>query len=291
MFRLIVLDIDGTLLDPSDIVTPIVHDAISAARAIGVEVALATGRRLRSTRPIVEQLGIALPLVVHNGALVWDTTHERALHLAPFDRQTLELVVDAALEHEFGLMLIRSPRNDERIVLTDSSSQAGALLDAAMATRQGEIDRLPPAQLLELDDVLTIDLFAPEERLRPVTARLAERGLPIFHAGPLEWPATPPVWAANVHMPGTSKANGVAVLARRLGITLEDVLAVGDGENDLPLLEAAGMGVAMGNAAPYVKARADAVVRGHDEDGVAEAIERFVLRPVQETGASLRPAD
>ncbi|HET7036848.1 MAG TPA: HAD hydrolase family protein, partial [Thermomicrobiaceae bacterium] len=56
-----------------------------------------------------------------------------------------------------------------------------------------------------------------------------------------------------------------------------DVVAVGDGENDLPLLEAAGIGVAMGNAAPEVRARADAVVRGHDADGVAEAIERFVL--------------
>ena len=287
MFQLIVLDIDGTLLDPSDIVTPVVRDAISKARALGVEVALATGRRLRSTRPIVEELGIALPLVVHNGALVWDTAHDRPLHQAPFDRPALALVTQTALEHELGLMLIRSPQSDERIVLTDTPGQAGALLEAALATRPGDVERLPPNALLDLPDVLTIDLFAPEERLRPVTARLAERGLSLFHAGPLEWDATPPFWAANVHMPGTSKASGVAVLARRLGITLKEVLAVGDGENDLPLLEAAGLGVAMGNAAPHVKARADAVVRGHDEDGVAEAIERFVLEPLRESGLSL----
>jgi hydroxymethylpyrimidine pyrophosphatase-like HAD family hydrolase len=76
-----------------------------------------------------------------------------------------------------------------------------------------------------------------------------------------------------------SKASGVALLAADLGLTMQDVVAVGDGENDLPMLEAAGLGVAMGNASEYVRARADAVVRGHDEDGVAEAIERFVLHP------------
>ena len=58
---------------------------------------------------------------------------------------------------------------------------------------------------------------------------------------------------------------------------MADVVAVGYGDNDLPLLEAAGVGVAMGNAPAHVQARADVVVRGHDEDGVAEAIERFVL--------------
>ncbi len=286
MFRLIVLDIDGTLLDPSDIVTPVVHDAIGQAQALGVEVALATGRRLRSTRPIVDEVGIALPLVVHNGALVWDTEHDWPLHQAAFDRPSLETVIETALEHELGLLLIRGPQSGERIVLTEVPGQAAALLEAAIATRPGDVERLSPHALLDLPDVLTIDLFAPEERLRPVTAQLAQRGLSLFHTGPLAWEASPPFWAANVHMPGTTKASGVAVLADRLGITLGEVLAVGDGENDLPLLEAAGLGVAMGNAAPHVKARADAVVSGHDEDGVAEAIERFVLQPLRESGLS-----
>jgi Cof subfamily protein (haloacid dehalogenase superfamily) len=290
MFRLIVLDIDGTLLDPSDVVTPVVREAIGQARALGIEVALATGRRLRSTRPIVEELGIALPLVVHNGALVWDTEHDQPLYEASFDRPCLEVAVETAIEHELGLLLIRSPASGERIALPELPGQAATLVEAAVATRPGDVERLSPDELVDLSDVLTVDLFAPEGELRRVTARLAQRGLELFHTGPLTWNANPPFWAANAHMPGTTKASGVAVLAGRLGITLQDVLAIGDGENDLPLLEAAGLGVAMGNAAPQVKARADAVVSGHDEDGVAEAIERFVLRPLRERGlsASLR---
>lgn len=286
MFRLIVLDIDGTLLDPSDVVTPVVREAIAQARALGIEVALATGRRLRSTRPIVEELGIALPLVVHNGALVWDTAQDRALSEATFDRPSLEVAVETALEHELGLLLIRSPESGERIALPEVPGSAAALVEAAVATRPGDIERLSLDELVDLSDVLTVDLFAPEDELRRVTAQLAQRGFELFHTGPLTWHTNPPFWAANAHMPGTTKASGVAVLAARLGITLQDVLAIGDGENDLPLLEAAGFGVAMGNAAPQVKARADAVVSGHDEDGVAEAIERFVLQPLRERGWS-----
>ena len=76
---------------------------------------------------------------------------------------------------------------------------------------------------------------------------------------------------------GASKGSGLAWLLNHLSIPFENVLAIGDGENDLEMIEMVGVGVAMGNAGPKVKAIADAVVTSNDDDGVAEAIRRFVL--------------
>ncbi|MCX7623550.1 MAG: HAD family hydrolase [Thermomicrobium sp.] len=284
-FRVVVLDIDGTLLDPSDVVRPTVHQAILSCRMLGVEVALATGRRLRTTLPIVEQLGLPLPLVLYNGALVWDTAHEASLVERPLARRDLERTLEEAEREGLGALVLRGPASGERLVLVGAPLAQLPEFERQLLPRSGEVDRLPAADVVHLDDVLTVDLFGPERELRRATARLARAGLPIYHHGPFEWLPELPRWVANVHAPGVSKASGVDFLVRRLGLELADVLAVGDGENDLPLLRRAGLGVAMGNAPEHVRAQAGAVVRGHDEDGVVEALERFVLEPWRQASA------
>lgn len=279
LFRLVVLDIDGTLLDPSDVVRPVVKEAIEDCRALGITVALATGRRLRTTRPVIEQLGIPLPLVLYNGALVWDTPHEQCLAETPLSRSALDHTLAEAQAVGLGALALRGPASGERLVLVGEPLPALPEFRERLLPRTGEVEELPAAEVVELSDILTVDLFGPERALKRATARLARAGLAIYHHGPFEWLPDLPRWVANVHAPGVSKARGVQLLAARSGLTLADVLAVGDGENDLPLLRAAGLGVAMGNAPAHVRAQAGAVVRGHDEDGVAEALERFVLEP------------
>ena len=278
MYQLIALDIDGTLLGPDGTIPPRVHKALAAARDRGVLLVLATGRRLRSTLPVVDQLGAIVPVVVQNGALVWDTARDTPVSMTPFDRANLERVVHEALERRIGLVLIRGPETGEPVVITTQPDDAWPQPDIISAFRSGRIERLSADELLALPDVYTIDLFGWNDRLLPLLHALRAAGFSVY-SGALATDANLPATVANVHMPGVSKAAGVAALARQHGLTLEHVLAVGDGDNDLPLIAAAGLGIAMGHAPSHVREQAKLVVSA--PDGVAEAIERFILEPRQ----------
>jgi Cof subfamily protein (haloacid dehalogenase superfamily) len=281
MPQLLVLDIDGTLLNSEDIVTPIVKEALGKVRQQGVEIALATGRRVGSTRHVVEEIGIQLPIVTFNGALVWDTEHEEAIHELPFSSPVIKRVTELCQQYDIAPVLLQGPGHGERIYIPTGNGVLPSYLEWFLDPRRNEVDEVSFSEIVNVPGVLTIDVFGPELALQQLSLDINELEVQVYDVGEVSSQTDPPHWALNVHMPGASKAAGVQILATQLGCTMQDVVAIGDGYNDLPLLEAAGTGVAMGNAMDEVKARADAVVNGHDEDGVAEAIERFVLEPLR----------
>lgn len=274
--KLIAIDIDGTLLTPDGRITPRTRAAIQAAQSAGIIVTLATARRYTGAQAVATALGIELPLIVYDGALI--VSHPTGTILA---RQTLSHALAQQAINFFRhqhIQPIIHPCESERCVTEevwtgpaeyDNPGLATYLSVAAERTR-----RMPYDQLLErATDALRVVAFAEEEVLRDLS--------PVMSTFGCCWNFAPIGSYQSAELailePGCSKASGVTTLAERYGIALGQVMTIGDSYNDLEMLRVAGWGVAMGQAPDPVKATASAITGTNQEDGVARAIERYAL--------------
>ena len=271
-FALVASDIDGTLTDRQDQLRPQVKQALDDALEAGVRIVLATGRGPVAGQRVIDQIGYELPMILANGAIVTE-----GLSQSPIARYMLpaEVAQEAIpLFREAGL---------EPMVYDDPLATNLVICEREHPDNQAFQER-NPKRLMWVDDlraccdhpVLVATCFGEEARLRGFAERLAAR---LDGRGAVQpfWHPKYDAWAMDVAAAGCSKANALRQYATIHGFEMAQVLAIGDSLNDLPMLEAAGFGVAMGNADQEVKDAADAVVGDNDHDGVAEAIRTFVL--------------
>lgn len=263
-YQLIVLDVDGTLLDSDHLLRPRVVAAVRAVRASGVRVTLATGKLLASVRPLLAETGIAGPQIVLNGAAILDSETNatvRFFSLAEDARRRVvelvrELAPDVLLSH-FARDAIYMDRDHPRIgVFAEYGEGPPILVPDLLAPG------LPTAAKILLSD-------APER-----LAALRERIMPHLPAGVVTTTTTPDF--LEFFDAAAGKGRALAALREQLGIPKAAVLALGDGENDVPLFREAGTAIAMGNAGPVVKAAAHCVAPTNDEEGAAVVLERLL---------------
>lgn len=260
--RLLACDVDGTLLHGSLHISERVQRAVADARAAGVHVLLATGRMPSAARRIVETLGLAGPQVYYNGALV-QTVEGAKLFEVPVAPGVAQSVVRYAREAKMHV-----------------NAYVGDTIYVERLTPEAEFTR----QLNRVDPQVVDDLVGFLERAptKLVIVRLptVEEGLvPSLAArfsGELSVSSSVPQYCEMVN-PSVDKGRALRIVADKLGLAMSEVAAIGDGDNDRTLLEAAGTSFAMGNGSPRVKALATHVVGSVEDDGVAEAIERYVL--------------
>ena len=273
--RLLALDVDGTVCDSRHEIADATCAAIARVRAAGIQVVLATGRRYRDTLPVAARLGIDAPLVTASGALVKDPRSHATLERAAFDADLLA-----------GWLRLIVERGHEPILYSDSYA----------AGYDFHCRRLPDpaAPRFGVDEYLHVNRRLAD--VRPDLHRAPPPG--IFagfamgsHAGMRElegalhrtWPGRLALhtirspryrdWMCEIAPVGVTKWSGLLAVAGRLGIPPAAICAVGDDVNDLPMIRAAGLGIAMGNATDDVRAAADHVVATHDEGGVAEVVD------------------
>ncbi|HLK32169.1 MAG TPA: Cof-type HAD-IIB family hydrolase [Terriglobales bacterium] len=280
-FRLLAVDIDGTLLN-SQFQIPLANlDALRRAHESGVEIILVTGRRHTFALPIAEQLGFNLWLISSNGAVT------RSLGGELFHRDLLPLATAREL-----CAAMREFRGNT--VLTFDTESKGALVLERMDELSGSIQRWLEKNMQFIDFVVPIEkalvtdpvqaMFCGTiEHMRGALQTLANCGLSDrITVLRTEYPPRD-LCIVDVLNQGCSKGHAVERWANYRGIPREQVMAIGDNYNDIEMLEFAGIPVIMGNASAELRGRGWLVTAQHDDAGVAAAIEQ-VLSGVK-TGA------
>ena len=274
--RLLAIDIDGTLLDSRGRLPDAHRDALVEASALGVEVALVTGRSFHFTGPVVELLPIPLTLIVNNGAVVKSRTGETVLRHV-LTRDAARRVLDETRHFEDSVAIVFD-RPDERQIVFER-------MDWSHPNRRGYYEKnkafiaAAPAPLRDMltDDPIQVMFNGGVEPMRALVAGL--RALPIadqFSVAITEYVARD-FSLVDVNGAGCSKGTTLAAWVARRGWTAADVAAVGDNLNDVEMLDFAGTAYVMGNATDALKARGYHPTGSNDEAGLATAV-RSCLR-------------
>ncbi|MCS7002639.1 MAG: Cof-type HAD-IIB family hydrolase [Dehalococcoidia bacterium] len=281
MIRLLVLDVDGTLLNPEGAITSRVAAALRAAADRGVTIALATGRRFLLTKPLADQLGVPMPLIVHNGAAIrWSATGE-CLYAHRIPEVIARAAVRTMIDHGIQPIVFEHPSSGDR-VFSGPAATENALTRRYLRPESGVIVRAPLDDLPPPGDPVFVVGIDTEPRAAAAAAALT----PLLRDDPsTDWSVMvtptdrdPAMRFIELTSPETTKGRATLRLAHQLGIARESIMAIGDHYNDLDLLRVAGVSVAMANAAPEALAVATYRTSSNAEDGVAEAVERLILR-------------
>ena len=275
MIRMLALDVDGTLAVRGDEVSPATREALHRAARAEVEIVIATGRRFRTARRVVEGLGLPTPVVCLGGALIksgaFETLHTRGF--APPDYRSVGAVL-----HAHGLTLV-GQRDSHDLggadFVVDASVPWNPHAEHYVAANAEYCERVASPDAAPRDDVLVIGAFGSEPALARARADLAAR-----HPGRFESVVVTAGFDGAYYLEiipaRVSKWAGLLTLAEDRGIGPESICAVGDECNDLPMIEGAGVGVAMGNAHADLKSAADWVCGANDRDGIVEVVEQIL---------------
>lgn len=275
-YRLLALDVDGTLLDPAGQLRPAVRDTVLAVQQRGVRVVLCTGRRFRTTRPIARELQITGPLIVHNGALVKDCTSGVTLQRRSMSEEVRHEAAELLRTLSAPMLYIDGFHANIDIV-TEPLHRAHPFQQEYLQDYLENcqiVDRLTPAPA---HGVLLMGIMADYdsiEALRPTVESGLEGRARVHMLTNKNYQG----FILEVLQAGVSKWQALAQLAAQEGISHTDIMAVGDDRNDMDMLHHAGLGIAMGNAIAEVQAAADVVTGSNADDGLAQALERFILR-------------
>lgn len=272
MYKLICLDMDGTLLNSSGKISPGNLQAIKSAHEKGVKVTICTGRVFTSAAYYGSLLGVKVPIIALNGAYIREKDKDEVIYKSVLGthrcRKILKVLKKYGIYAHFnapdmiftekiiysseGYSRINKDLPDEWKINIQVSEDWERVFE-----KYGDYI----TKCIAIDDDVKKIRKAKEELLQDEEIEVVSS------------------WYNNIEImcKGVSKGRAVKVLSGFYNIKREEIMCIGDNENDISMIKYAGLGVAMGNAEEFVKNEADFVTDKNDEDGVARAIEKFVL--------------
>jgi len=253
-----------------------VREALAAAQVQGVQLALVTGRRPPAARRVAEELGLGpLPLVLHNGALVF--VGGELLRCLPLARAVALRTVRIGRAQQAGPVVHCGLRGEGRLLFEQGAPQS-VLVAYYLDKGQPDLRLVPDLEAALGDDVIQVMFGGELESVAALEPALAAGLGPTARLERTVYPERG-VALLDVLDPRVGKAGALRFLCGHLGLSLESTLAIGDNWNDREMLLAAGRGLVMGNAAPELLRLGLPIVPGNDEDGLAVAVERYILGP------------
>ena len=265
MIKLFVTDIDGTLLSAGTGTIPAKNiEAVQAMTAAGVKVAIATGRMYCAALPIAAQLGVPVPIIAYNGALIKSSSGEVLYTHFMDEASVIDLIKffeerGRYVQSYSGDVLYVPERN--RYVDYYEKSQKVTAVEVGWNGLREHAKEVP--KLLSISD--------DAEELADSMSTIKK-----FFGAKVEVTRSHPMFAEFMAS-GISKAGAIKILAEKFKVDNAEILAIGDSENDLQMLTSAGVGVAMGNAVPAVKAACSRITDICENDGFAKAVYDYVL--------------
>lgn len=269
-YKLLVMDIDGTLLDKNGVISTANREAVAQTLQSGIKVSLSTGRATGACLKVLSELLLDGFHIFFDGALVCNHSQSHEVYAQPINPTVLKEAIDYAAENGIPLELYSADNyfaehESWRTEIHRDFFGMGATV-------------VPFADLWQQERIIKggIVVSTPEEeaRVKRFGAEFKDR----LNLAFARTPAYPGLAFINVLSPGVSKGKALEALVAHLGIPMKEVMAIGDGFNDISLLTTAGMSVAMQNAPDEVKVVADYVTAGIDDSGLAAAIRRFLLQ-------------
>ncbi|MCR8636913.1 Cof-type HAD-IIB family hydrolase [Paenibacillus radicis (ex Xue et al. 2023)] len=264
MYKMLAIDIDDTLINDEKEITAGTKQALEQALAQGVTVTLATGRMYASAKQLASQLGLNVPLITYQGSLVKNAIDGKILYERSVPVEAAHYLFDYCERNDLHLQtyfddILYAKERNEKIEAYAALSK----IPFTVYPNFKELADKPSTKLLIIDDPAKLDEIAIELRKE------------IGHL--VHITKSKPHFLEIIHHEGT-KGDALRYLAGQYGYDMAEVISIGDSWNDHELLEAAGFGVAMGNAVDSLKKIADYITFSNNEDGVKHVVEKFVLQ-------------
>jgi hypothetical protein len=288
-YKMIAIDLDGTLLSPEGTVTERSKAAIHAALAAGLLVCFATGRNWTESRAVIDAVEHYATAVFVGGAMVIDTERHTTLHRTLMQPDLAAELCEFLESQGHAVLALQDTDTAGVDYLISENAPLSPATSQWMETTRAAFRMAPSLAHVDHQHTIRVGIVADTAQADRVAQALAER----FGDRVLLQSIAVPFQDVNVleiFDPAVNKWEGVLHIARHHGISPQQIVAIGDDVNDIPMLRNAGLGVAMGNARPAIQAIAKRVIGHHKDEGLAEFLEQLVAEHAVQPLGELTPA-
>ncbi|MBR6696932.1 MAG: HAD family phosphatase [Lachnospiraceae bacterium] len=265
-YKIIALDLDGTLVNSNKELTKATKTSLIEAQEKGIKLVLASGRPVKGIQPLADELKLAEYggyILSLNGSFVLDCKTKEVMYANYFPDEMIKPICEYAREHNAAALSY-----DNELVITENPEDEYVKIEAQINNMDiKKVDDLISYIDYKINKILVVgEPWYMAELTKDMNEKFSDK-VEVYRSAPFFIEVVPK---------GVDKAESLKRLLEKIDIKREELIACGDGYNDVSMVKYAGLGVAMANGCEDIKAVADYITASNDEDGIAKVVEKFV---------------